>query len=125
MDAPMETPDLSNRFSRNRKLIPFQLRTRPRNLHRSAITMFFLDIYISMRRDIASSFIVFNCDYWVVRAKCFKDDLSAFTAPDLDNVLMHEFISIFAWADRDFLPGNLNLVTVACGFRPTRTWIIG
>src|SRR5258706_14292972 len=106
MDAPMETPDLSNRFSRNRKLVLFQLRTRPRNLHRSAITMFFLNINEAMRRFIASSLIVFNCDYWRVRAERFEDNLSTLTAPNFDNVLMHEFISIFSRADGNFLPGD-------------------
>src|SRR5258706_1027687 len=124
MTALIETPDLSNRFALSRKLILFQLRTRPWNLHRPAITMFFLNINVPMRRNITSSFIIFNGDHGGVRAERFEDDLSAFTAPDFDNVLMHEFVSIFACADWNSLPSDLYLVAVASCLCPTWTRII-
>src|SRR5258706_13311670 len=124
MIALIETPDLSNRFALSRKLILFQLRTRPRNLYRSAITMFFLNINEAMRRDIASRFIIFNGDHGGVRAERFEDDLSAFTAPDLDNILMHELVGIFAGADRNSLPGDLHFVTITSCLCPTWTGII-
>src|SRR5258706_5078848 len=124
MTALIETPDLSNRFALSRKQILFQLRARPWNLHWSSITMFFLNINVPMRRDIASRFIIFNSDHGGVRAERFENDLSAFAAPDFDNILMHELVGIFAGADGNSLPGDLHFVTITSCLCPTWTGII-
>jgi len=94
---------------------------RPGNLHRSAITMFFLYVDFSIRRDRASFFIVFDRDEREIGAERFEDDLSLFAAPDLDDVLVHVLIFIFSGADGHFLPVDPDAVPFAFGVRPSRT----
>ena len=86
--------------------------------------MFFLNEDFSMRRDAASRLIVFNGDEWKVGAKRFEEDLSTFTAPDFDDVLVHVLIFIFAGTNGNRLPVDLDAVPVPFGICPTRTGII-
>lgn len=97
----------------------------PRNFNRSAVSMFFLEVNQSMRRDTASGFVVLDLDGWIIRAERFEDDLTSLTPPDFDDVLMHELVGIFAGTDGDRLPRNLDAVPVSSCLCPTRAGVIG
>ena len=97
---------------------------RPGDLDRSAVAVFFLQKDSSMRGDGATGFIVLHCDEREVRAERFEDDLTAFTAPDLDDVLVHELVRVLARADGDRLPRNLDAVPVSSCIRPAGTGVV-
>src|SRR5262245_55149070 len=82
---------------------------RPGDLDRTGKSMLFLQPDAGMRRLAAACFIVRNGEIRLVCAKCFEQELSLFTAPDLDDVLMHVFVFKLAGTDRDRLPVEDNI----------------
>ena len=86
--------------------------------------MFFLDEDTSVRGGGATRFVVFDGDDWVVCAEGFKDDLPSFASPDLNQVLLHVFIFVFARADGHWFPGDDEAVVFAFCFCPAGTRVI-
>ena len=64
-----------------------------------------------MRRLIASSFI-YKYDGQLIRRQRIKDNLSAFTPPDFNDVVLHVFIFFVAGAKRNIVPRDFHFVPV-------------
>src|SRR5512144_47824 len=94
----------------------------PGNLGWTRKAMFFLYPDVAMRWYVTTGFIIFNCNEREGCTKSFEDDLSIFTAPDLDDVLVYVLIFILPRADRNRFPGHLHAVARASRFCPGRRW---
>src|SRR5690606_17030701 len=86
----------------------------PRDLGRTGIAVFFLNVHTSAGRLVAASFIR-ETDEWEGGAERLKDDLVILTAPDFHKVSKHGGAFIITAVDSDFDPRNRDLAAVPFG----------